>query len=173
METSAGIMAQGCAVESGPMGRLAAAILAALAFTGACATPPPPTPGAIALARNPRATIEGSVTDAAGRPVEGVRVEAVPGGRDVLWSPAGATDADGRFRLSLDAPSEYVFLIYDDAIGVVTPRPDDPSRVRIYLQSGETRKGIALTLLRRERECFVEPLRAPAGGETGSSGRCP
>jgi hypothetical protein len=155
------------------MGRPAAAIPAALVFTCACATPPPPTPGAIALARNPRATVEGSVTDSAGRPVEGMRVEAVPGGRDVLWSPAAATDAEGRFRLSLDAPSEYVFLIYDGAIGVVTPQPDDPTRVRIYLQSGETRKGIALTLLRHDRDCFVEPLLAPAAGETGSAGRCP
>jgi hypothetical protein len=141
------------------MRRLLAASCA-LAVVAACAKRPPPTPGAIALARNPRATVEGRVLDTEGRPVAGVQVQGIPGGRDVFWAPTDTTDRNGRFRLSLDAPSEYVFLIFDDRIGVVTPSPRDPSLVRIFLEAGETRGDIDLTLLREERELLVDPLKA-------------
>lgn len=147
-------------------------LLASLAFSSACVKPPPPTSGALELALNPRATVAGRVTDTEGCPVEGVGVQGVPGGRDILWSPAGVTDAEGRFRLSLDAPAEYVFLIFDGPIGVVTPSPRDPAQVRVFLQAGETAEGIELTLLRNERQCLYEPLRpTSAVGESGEG--CP
>jgi hypothetical protein len=138
-----------------PMPRIALA--AALVLCGACATPPPPTAAARRLAQNPRATVAGRVTDTEGRPVVGARVEAVPGGKDILWSTAAPTDAEGRFRLSLDAPAEYVFLVYVDSVAVLTPSPQDPGRVRIFVDAGETREGVELTLLRAEREKLIEP----------------
>lgn len=131
---------------------------AALALSLACASAPPPTAAARRLAQNPKATVEGRVTDADGHPVAGVRVEAVPGGRDILWSPAAPTDGDGRFRLSLDAPAEYAFLVYQDAVAVLTPSASDPSRVRIFVDPGETKTGIALTFLRAEREKLIAPV---------------
>ncbi len=130
-----------------------------LALCGSCTGPPPPTAGARQLAQNPRASVEGRVIDADGRPVEGVRVQAVPGGRDIVWSPDVPTDADGRFRLSLDAPAEYVFLIFEERIAVLTPSPRDPSQVRIFVNAGETKRGVELTLLRKERRELLEPPR--------------
>lgn len=139
------------------MSRSAAAGALALLLAGACVSGPPPTAEARRLAQNERATVEGRVTDADGRPVEGVRVQAVPGGRDVIWAPPAPTDAEGRFRLVLDAPSEYVFLIYVDSVAVLTPSPRDPARVEIFVQPGEKRTGVELTLLREERERLLDP----------------
>lgn len=139
------------------MSRTAAAAALALVFAGACVSGPPPTEEARRLARNERATVEGRVTDADGRPVQGVRVQAVPGGRDVLWAPPAPTDAEGRFRLMLDAPAQYVFLIYVDTVAVLTPSPRDPARVEIFVQPGEKKTGVELTLLREERERLLDP----------------
>lgn len=136
-------------------GRAAAGLL--LLLCGACVSAPPPTAAARRLAENPRATVEGRVTDGDGRPVPGVRVQAVPGGRDIIWAAPAPTDAEGRFRLSLDAPAEYVFLIFEDAVAVVTSSPRDPAQVRISVAPGETRAGVELTLLRRDRQCILEP----------------
>lgn len=97
------------------------------------------------------------MTDAQGHPVAGARVQAVPGGRDILWSSAAPTDAEGRFRLSLDAPAEYVFLVFVDSVAVVTPSPRDPARVRIFVNAGETKRGVELTLLQEEREKLISP----------------
>ena len=138
-----------------PMPRLSLA--GALALCAACVTSPPPTRPALRLAQNPRATIGGRVTDADGRPVAGARVQAVPGGKDILWSPEAPTDADGRFQLSVDAPAEYVFLVFVDSVAVVTASPRDPARVRVFVNPGETLQGVALTLLGEEREKLVTP----------------
>ena len=118
----------------------------------------PPTAGARRLARNARATVEGRVTDAAGRPVAGASVQAVPGGKDINWSDAAPTDAEGRFRLSLDAPAEYVFLVFVDSVAVVTSSPKDPAQVRIFVSAGETRTDVELVLLGKEREKVLKPL---------------
>jgi hypothetical protein len=131
-----------------------AALLLALT---ACATSPPPTTAAKKLAQNPRGIVEGRVIDEDGRAVAGVLVQAIPGGRDILWENAAPTDAFGQFRLSLDAPAEYVFLIFQGDIAVVTSSTKDPARVRVFLQSGETRKGIELTLLSSERKKLADP----------------
>jgi len=139
------------------MSRTAAAAALALVLAGACVSAPPPTEAARRLARNERAAVEGRVTDTDGRPVPGVRVQAVPGGRDVLWAPPAPTDAEGRFRLKLDAPAEYVFIIYVGSVAVLTPSPRDPARVEVFLQPGEKKTGVELTLLRRERERLLDP----------------
>ncbi len=137
--------------------RRAAAAAALILALASCASPPPPTPGAKQLARNPKAVVEGRVTDEEGHPVSGVLVQAIPGGRDIEWSAAAPTDAAGRFRLSLDAPAEYVFLIFEGAVAVVTSSVKDPARVRVFLQPGETRQGIELTLLSAERKKVEQP----------------
>lgn len=132
-------------------------LAAALALCAACATPPPPTKPALRLAQNARATVTGRVTDAEGRPVAGARVQAVPRGKDILWSPEAPTDADGRFQLSLDAPAEYVFVVFVNSVAVVTTSPRDPARVRIVVTAGETLQGVSLTLLGEEREKLIAP----------------
>jgi hypothetical protein len=142
--------------------RALASLLAAGALLTAarCARPLQPTEAAKRLARNPRATVEGRVVDPEGRPVAGVRVQAVPGGRDIIWASSFETDAEGRFRLALDAPAEYVFLILDGGTAVLTTSPRDPCEVRVSLQPGERRAGIELTFLRDERAPLLHPLEA-------------
>ena len=136
--------------------RCAAAAFLALACATACAGPPPPTDAAKRLAQNPKAVVLGRVTDEEGRPVAGVRVQAIPGGRDVFWHEPATTDADGRFRLALDAPAEYVFLVYEGPTAVLTDDPRDPARVCVSLLPGDQRDGIELTLLREKRRELAE-----------------
>lgn len=145
-----------------PRSRRAPAAVLGLLLCGACVSAPPPTAAARRLAENPRATVEGRVTDGDGNPVSGVRVQAVPGGRDVLWAAPAPTDAEGRFRLALDAPAQYVFIIFEDSVAVVTPSPLDPAAVRVFLQPGEKKTGVELTLLRQERERILK-AGAPEG----------
>jgi hypothetical protein len=140
------------------MRRFASAASLAIALCGACATAPPPTARARRLAQNPRATVEGRVIDVDGRPVAGVRVQGIPGGKDILWPEPAPTDADGRFRLRLDAPAEYVFLIFDGPVAVVTPSPRDPAQVRVFLDAGETRSGVELLFLKEQRDNLENPL---------------
>jgi carboxypeptidase family protein len=129
-----------------------AVALVVVVSAAACAGPPPPTDAAKRLAQNPKAVVLGRVTDEEGRPVAGVRVQAIPGGRDVFWREPATTDADGRFRLALDAPAEYVFLVYEGATAVLTDDPRDPARVCVSLLPGQQREGIELTLLRKKRK---------------------
>ena len=136
-------------------GRAVAAL--ALVFAADCAGPPTPTEAARRIARNPKATVTGVVLDEKGRPVPDVHVQAIPGG-DTRWSPPQATDAEGRFQLTLDAPAEYVFLVFVGKTAVVTPLPNDPARTRLSLVPGERRDGVVLTLLSSERGKYVEPL---------------
>jgi hypothetical protein len=139
-----------------------------LALSGACATTLKPTAEARRLARNPPATIEGRVTDPQGLPAAGVRIQGIPRGRDVIWSAPQPTDAEGRFRLSVDAPSDYAFLIFEGDVSVVTTSPLDPARVHVVVAPGETRRGVALTFLRREREELFRPA-GPALQENASA----
>jgi len=134
----------------------AAAPFLAVACAAACAGPPPPTDAAKRLAQNPKAAVLGRVTDEEGRPVAGVRVQAIPDGRDVFWREPATTDSDGRFRLSLDAPAEYVFLVYEGPTAVLTDDPRDPARVCVSLLPGEQRDGVELTLLREKRKKLAE-----------------
>jgi hypothetical protein len=135
--------------------RFALSLAIPLACCVACTAPPPPTPTARRLAHNARATVEGRVTDTDGRPVAGVRVQAVPGD-DILWSAPETTDEGGRFCLTVHAPAEYVFLIFEGSEAVITPSPRDPARVRVFVEPGEAKDGVELTLLRTEREELLE-----------------
>lgn len=138
----------------------AAAFFLACAAAVGCTGPPPPTKAARLLAKNPKATVSGRVVDEEGRPVAGVRVQAIPGG-DSLWDPPGTTDAQGRFRLTLDAPAEYAFLVFEGDVAVVTPLPKDPARVRVALSPGEEKDGVELTLLSSERKRYENPPARP------------
>ena len=134
--------------------RRAAAVLLCALLSGACATPPRPSPETLALAANARATVEGRVTDRQGRPVAAIRVQALPRGKDVGWSAPAATDSDGRFRLSLIAPAEYGFLLSWHGRTVVTPDRDDPARLNLAVKPGEIRGKIELLFLREEWEKY-------------------
>lgn len=135
-------------------------ILVLLALACGCTGPPKPTAAARRIAQNPKASVSGVVLDEKGRPAAGVRVQAIPGG-DTSWAPPSPTDAEGRFLLTLDAPADYVFLVFVGKIGVVTPDPNDPARKRLSLVPGERRDGVVLTLLSSERQKYVEPLTTP------------
>ena len=109
-----------------------------------CASPPKTTPEARALFANARAVVEGQVLDRSDRPVSGISVTAIPRGRDIEWSPAATTGADGRFTLTLFAPAEYAFFLSQNGRALITPAADDPVRVIVSLQPGERRTGIVL-----------------------------
>jgi hypothetical protein len=129
---------------------LPALLCALLSF--ACATPPRPAPESLALAANPRATVEGRVMDRQGRPVAAIRVQALPRGKDAGWSPSVVTDSEGRFRLSLIAPAEYGFLLSWQGRVVITPEKDDPARQRISVSPGDRRSAVELIFLREAWE---------------------
>ncbi len=135
--------------------------LAVGALALACVTPPRPTPGALLLAANARATIEGRVRDPEGRAVEGIGVYAIPRGKDISWPPPAYTDAQGRFRLTVFAPAEYGFLLSWKGARVITTASEDPSRVRVAVRPGERREGVELTFLLAEWEKFTAGV---AGG---------
>jgi hypothetical protein len=128
--------------------RAAAAVVAALSW--GCATPPRPTPEAVARAANPHAIVEGRVIDGQGRAISGIEVRALPRGKDVEWSPPAITDSKGRFQLSLVAPAEYGFLLLWQGRTVVTRDERDPARLRVAVRPGEHREGIELIFLREE-----------------------
>ena len=134
------------------MKRRAAFALGSILFCCACATPPRPTEGARKLSANEPAVVEGRVTDRAGRPVAGIRVEALPRGKDIEWSPPATTDSQGRFRLSLFAPAAYGFVLSWRGITVITPEAEDPARLQIAVQPGERREGVELIFLREAWE---------------------
>lgn len=99
---------------------------------------------------NPRAVVEGRVVDARGAPVAGLSVRGLPREKDVAWTAPSVTDARGRFRLELVAPGEYGFVLAWKGITVVTPLPNDPSRLLLRLAPGERREGIELRFHREE-----------------------
>jgi len=102
------------------------------------------------IERNPRARVEGRVTDTDGRPVPGLRVEAIPRGKDIPWSAGAVTDGKGRFVLLLAAPGVYGFVLTQGNRTVVTDDPRDPSRVVVEVRPGERRDGIELIYLREK-----------------------
>jgi hypothetical protein len=126
--------------------RFACLLVAAAGF--ACAGAPAPTAASIALAKNPRATIEGRVVSEDGSPVPGLSVYAMPRGKDIPWSPPATTDSDGRFRLSVFAPAEYGFILRWEGRTVITPREEDPARLAVAVRPGDRREGIDLVFLR-------------------------
>jgi hypothetical protein len=149
-------MAQPNGVAWGMTTRRLAALALSLTAALACTHAPPPTEAARQLALNPHAVVEGRVRDVYGKPVVGVRVEAIPRG-DLLWARPAVTDAFGRFRLEVEAPAEYAFLVFEGEVAVVTPSPEDPARVLIAVEAGETRQGVELTLLSAERQRAYAP----------------
>jgi len=125
-------------------------------FGAACAGAPRPTAGMLERERNPRATAEGRVIDASGKPVAGIQVQAIPRGKDIPWSPPATTAADGRFTLRLVAPGSYSFVLTEGDTTVVTDDPRDPSHVVIEVAPGDRRSGIELFFLRAERRTILE-----------------
>ncbi len=133
----------------------------AVFLTASCASRPRPTAEAVRRSRNPPAVVEGTVRDSAGRTVSGLSVQGLPRDKHLAWSSAAVTDREGRFRLSLDAPGEYGFLISPGGITVVMPRSDDPSRTTVSLRPGERRAGIELVFHREDGEKAILSPRSP------------
>ena len=114
---------------------------------GACATAPKQTEASRRIAANPRAIVEGRVRNADGKPVAGIGVRGIPGGKDVPWGPVALTGCDGSFRLSLPAPASYTFLLLWHGTGVITPDPGDPSRTSVSAAPGAVIKDVDLLFL--------------------------
>jgi hypothetical protein len=106
--------------------------------------------------------VEGRVIDPQGRPVAGIRVEGVPRGKEVPWSPPAWTDSEGRFALALFAPAEYGFVLREGKNTVVTEDPRDPSRMHLLVTSGERRGGVELLFLREQWKRALAPGDADA-----------
>ena len=131
---------------------LRTALLLAVATACACATPPRPTEASLRLPKNARALLEGRVVDRGGVPIPGIRVEALPRGRDIPWSEPATTDDGGRFRLTVFAPAEYGFVLTFGGRTIVTPEKDDPARLSVAVLPGDRRTEIELIFLREEWE---------------------
>ena len=85
--------------------------------------------------------------DLDGKPVAGIGVRGIPGGKDVPWSPVVLTGCDGSFRLTLPAPASYTFLLLWHGTGVLTPDPQDPSRTSVSVAAGDVVPGLDLVFL--------------------------
>ena len=130
-----------------------AALAAAAAALLACSTRPRPSPGLLAIARNGKATVRGTVRDSeTGLPVEGITVYGLPRGKDFPWEPPAVTDAGGRFTLTLAAPATYAFMLEWRGIARVTPDDRDPGYVDVQTRPGETVEGVELKFLREKFE---------------------
>ena len=92
------------------------------------------------------------MTDRQGRAVAAIKVQGLPRGKDVGWSPAAVTDSSGRFRLVLIAPADYGFLLSWNGRTVITPEKDDPARLHVAVESGSRREGVDLIFLQEEWE---------------------
>jgi hypothetical protein len=123
-----------------------AAITIAIAG-GACATAPKQTAASRRVAANPRAIVEGRVRNADGKPVAGIGVRGIPGGKDVPWGSVAVTGCDGSFRLTLPAPASYTFLLLWHGTAVITPDPQDPSRTSVSVAPGAVVRGVDLVFL--------------------------
>jgi carboxypeptidase family protein len=129
---------------------------------GACVTAPRPTDEAVRRAANPGAVVEGRVLDPDGHPVFGVAVWGLPRDKDLGWSAPAVSDAAGRFRLVLVAPGTYGFLVSWKGVTIVTPRPDDPTRVLLPVRPGDRKSGVAIVFRREEWDrALLAPPRVP------------
>jgi hypothetical protein len=140
-----------------PYVRRGGPVLLPALLLAACATPPRPTKASLVLSANERAVVEGRVTDRQGRAVAAIKVQGLPRGKDIGWSPAAVTDSNGRFRLVLIAPADYGFLLSWNGRTVVTPEKDDPARLNVAVEPGSRREGVALLFLREEWEKLERP----------------
>jgi hypothetical protein len=130
------------------------------------------------LEANPRAVVEGRVTDADGRALGGVSVRGIPRGRDIPWLPWAVTQCDGTYRLTLAAPAHYAFQLLWKGRSVITEDPRDPARLEVAVKPGERRTGVDLVFLSAAWRAVTgspweppEPL-AP-GKESASPAPCP
>jgi hypothetical protein len=128
-----------------------------LCAAAACATPPKPTAGALQVIKNPLAIIEGRVVDAAGHPVAGLFVRAMPRSADLPWTGWSPTDAGGYFQLAVYAPGSYGFLLRSGATTVITPDPRDPARLIVEVEPGRVRSGIELVFLKPDWDRITAP----------------
>lgn len=136
-------------------------VLLLLVGVSACASAPRTTAETRRIAANPRATVEGRVTDAAGRPLAGVSVRGIPRGEHIPWSPWVPTGCDGTFRLSLAAPAAYAFQLLWKGRSVITPSPQDPARQEIPLLPGTHRDGVDLIFLSELWQPVIGPEWSP------------
>ena len=120
--------------------------LSVLLLLGSAAAPKP-TEEMQRIDANPRAVVEGRVTDAEGRPVSGISVRGIPRGRDIPWPAWVATQCDGTYRLPLAAPAHYAFQLLWKGRSVITEDPRDPARLEVALLPGERRTGVDLVFL--------------------------
>jgi len=125
--------------------KAAAAPLLLALLSAACAAAPKPSDASLRIRANPKAIVEGTVRDAAGKPAAGLSVRGIPRGADIPWSPWATTDCDGHFRLTLFAPGGYSFLLGWKGVAVMTPNPQDPALTQIQVAPGQTVTGVELT----------------------------
>jgi len=118
-----------------------------ISSAAACASAPRPTAETLRVDANPRAIVEGRVTDPEGRPLSGVGVRGIPRGKDIPWAPWVQTGCDGSFRLPLPAPAHYAFQLLWKGLSVITESPRDPARLEIPVLPGERRGGVELVFL--------------------------
>jgi hypothetical protein len=133
-----------------------------------CVSAPRTTAETRRVAANPRAIVEGRVTDEDGRPLAGVSVRGIPRGKDVPWMPWVVTGCDGAFRLPLAAPAHYAFQLLWKERSVITESPRDPARLEVPLLPGEHRTGVDLVLLAE----LWRPLTGP-GWASPQPSACP
>lgn len=125
-----------------------------------CSSAPKPTVASLKIRENSPAIVEGRVTDERGRPVAGIAVRGIPRGKDIPWFPPVSTACDGRFQLPLAAPGGYGFLLLWKGTAVITPSPEDPSRLDVRVWPGQMRDGVDLVFLDAEWRQVTES--APA-----------
>ncbi len=140
----------------------------------ACAAAPKPTAEMRRIEANPRAVVEGRVTDAEGRPVGGISVRGIPRGRDIPWPPWTATQCDGTYRLTLAAPAHYAFQLLWKGRSVITGDPRDPARLEVSVLPDERRTGVDLVFLPALwREVTGPAWEPPAAAASSGSSPCP
>jgi hypothetical protein len=148
--------------------RSAAGVAVLLLASAACSTRPTPSPGLVAMERNPRVTVSGVVVDSeTGLPVEGIEVTGLPEGKDYPWVDFVRTGADGAFTLSLPTPARYAFLLRWKEISIVTPDPGDPAYVDVETREGNPVEGVRLKFFRTVFETPQQPASPPPESTRG------
>ena len=122
---------------------------------------------------NPRAVVEGRVTDAEGRPVGGISVRGIPRGRDIPWPPWTATQCDGTYRLTLAAPAHYAFQLLWKGRSVITEDARDPARLEVAVLPGDRRTGVDLVFLPALWRPVTGPAWEPPSAASTGASPCP